>query len=176
MLKSNGADLSAVNYDHRTALHVACSEGKAEIVKHLLLNGAAVHIRDRNDRTPLMDAITNDHHDIIKLLLKCGSHMTGSARGVGEHLCAAAARGLTKRLDSYRIAGADLSQPDPSGRTALHVACLHGNLEIVEYLLKYSVNFDDIDLLGLTPLQYAKAGGHENVIKILTPIENESKT
>lgn len=172
MLKSNGADLSAVNYDHRTALHIACSEGKADMVKHLLLSGAAVHIRDRNDRTPLMDAISNDHHDIIKLLLKCGSHMTGSARGVGEHLCAAAARGLMKRLDSYRIAGADLSQPDPSGRTALHVACLHGNLEIVEYLLKHSANVDDIDLLGLTPMNYAKAGGHERVIKILPPIEN----
>lgn len=47
MLKGYGADLSAVNYDLRTALHIACAEGNEEVVKHLLLNGAAVHIRDR---------------------------------------------------------------------------------------------------------------------------------
>lgn len=109
-MKSYGADLSAINYDLRTALHIACSEGNEAVVKHLLLNGAAVHIRDRYDRTPLTEAITNDFHEIIKLLMKCGAHITGSTRGVGEGLCGAAARGLLRRLESYRLAGADLSQ------------------------------------------------------------------
>jgi 60kDa lysophospholipase len=117
MLKSYGANLSAVNYDLRTALHIACAEGNEEVVKHLLLNGAAVHIRDRYDRSPLNEAINNDHHEIIKLLLKCGSHVTGSARGLGDSLCGAAARGLIKRLESYRLAGVDLSLQDASGRT-----------------------------------------------------------
>lgn len=57
MLKSHGANLSSVNYDTRTALHVACAEGNEEVVRHLLLNGAAVHIRDRHDRSPLAEAI-----------------------------------------------------------------------------------------------------------------------
>lgn len=70
MLKSYGANLSAINYDLRTALHIACAEGKEEVVRHLLLNGAAVHIRDRYDRSPLSEAINHDHHEIIKLLLK----------------------------------------------------------------------------------------------------------
>lgn len=117
MLKSYGANLSAVNYDLRTALHVACSEGNEEVVKHLLLNGAAVHIRDRYDRSPLNEAINHDRHEIIKLLLKCGSHVTGSARALGDSLCGAAARGLIKRLESYRLAGVDLSLTDTSGRS-----------------------------------------------------------
>lgn len=117
MLKSYGANLSAVNYDLRTALHVACAEGNEEVVKHLLLNGAAVHIRDRYDRSPLSEAVNHDHHEIIKLLLKCGSHLTGSTRGMGDSLCGAAARGLLKRLESYRLAGVDLSLQDASGRT-----------------------------------------------------------
>lgn len=124
VLKGYGADLSAVNYDRRTALHVAAAEGNVDMVRHLLLNGAAVHIRDRYDRTPLLEAISHDNHEIIKLLMKCGSHITGSARAVGEHLCGAASRGSLKRLESYRMAGADLSQPDPSGRTALHVVSI----------------------------------------------------
>jgi 60kDa lysophospholipase len=59
-LKGYGADLSAVNYDQRTALHIAAAEGNLELVKYLLLHGAAVHIRDRYDRTPLMVRLTKD--------------------------------------------------------------------------------------------------------------------
>lgn len=117
MLKSYGANLSSVNYDMRTALHVACAEGNEEVVRHLLLNGAAVHIRDRYDRSPLAEAINYDYHSIIKLLLKCGSHLTISPRALGDSLCGAAARGIMKRLESYSLAGADLSMPDASGRT-----------------------------------------------------------
>ncbi|GAB0090497.1 Asparaginase [Sergentomyia squamirostris] len=167
LMKSYGADLSSVNYDHRTALHVAAAEGREDMVKHLLLHGVTVHVRDRHDRTPLMEAIANDYHEIIRLLIKCGAHITGSARGVGEFLCAAAARGLQKRLESYRLAGADLSQPDTSGRTPLHVAALHGHKELVQYLLKNYVDKDEVDLLGLTAQDYARRGGHEDICMIL---------
>lgn len=167
MLKSHGANLSAVNYDHRTALHVACCEGNLKVVKHLLAYGVSVHIRDRHDRTALMEAISCDNHEIIRILVKCGAHMTGSARSVGEQLCSVAARGILKRLESYRLAGADLSLADVSGRTALHLACLHGHLEVAKYLLKHSVDVGEADMLGLTPLDYAQKGGNSEIIKLL---------
>lgn len=163
MLKSYGANLSSVNYDLRTALHVACAEGNSEIVKHLLLNGAAVHIRDRNDRSALTEAVEHDHHEIIKLLLKCGAHMSGSTRSLGEKICGAAAKGLTRRLESYRLAGVDLSLQDSSGRTALHVAALHGHIEAVNYLLGHEVEFMQ-DFLGLTPLDYAKKASSNGLV------------
>lgn len=100
--------MSASNYDMRTALHIACSEGNLEVVKHLLLNGAAVHIRDRYDNSPLCEAISIDHHEIVKLLVKCGAHIAKSSLYVGEHLCKAAENGLLKRIESWRLAGADL--------------------------------------------------------------------
>lgn len=167
MLKSHGANLSAMNYDHRTALHIACGEGNEKMVKHLLAYGVSVHIRDRHDRTALMEAITSDCHEIIKILVKCGAHMTGSARAVGEQICSAAIRNGMKRIISYRLAGADLSQADASGRTALHVACLHGHQELVEYLLKSNVERDAKDLLGLMPYDYAERGGQMEIIDLL---------
>lgn len=108
-LKNYGADLSASNYDLRTALHIACSEGNLDVVKHLLINGAAVHFRDRYDRSPLIEAVSIDHHEIIKLMVKCGAHIAKSSTYVGENLCHAAEEGLVKRLESWRLAGADLS-------------------------------------------------------------------
>lgn len=170
MLKSYGADLSAVNYDLRTALHVACAEGNEEVVKHLLLNGAAVHIRDRYDRSPLSEAINHDHHEIIKLLLKCGSHVTGSTRGLGDSLCGAGARGLIKRLESYRLAGVDLSLQDASGRTALHLAALHGHVNAVDYLLGNEVEIYN-DMLDLSPLDYAKKGQNQNIVSKLQSLK-----
>lgn len=172
-LKGYGANLSAENYDRRTALHVACCEGNLEVVRYLLQNGAAVHIRDRYDRTPLMDAILNDNYEIIRLLLKCGAHLTGSIRAIGESLCSAAARNLLHRLESYRIAGADLSQGDPSGRTALHVAAMYGNLDVVRYLVKNYAEVNAVDYLGLTPLDYAVKVNAQAVIDFL--LEKDAK-
>lgn len=168
MLKSHGANLSAINHDHRTALHIACCEGNSKMVKHLLAYGVSVHIRDRHDRTALMEAIASDNHEIIKILVKCGAHMTGSARAVGEHLCTAAARNALKRIQSYRLAGANLSQADSSGRTALHVACLHGHRELVEYLLKCNVDVNIVDVLNLTPFNYAERGQQQDILIILS--------
>ncbi|ALC48613.1 CG6428 [Drosophila busckii] len=166
-LKAYGADLSGSNHDYRTALHLACQLGNMEIVRHLLHNGVSVHIRDRYDRTPLQEAVSTDNHEIIQLLISCGAHLTGSSRAVGEQLCAAASRGSLKRLQSYQLAGADLSLPDPSGRTALHVAALHGFVELVHYLLPFMENRHEQDFLGLSALEYAKRGNHASVIEVL---------
>lgn len=167
MLKSHGANLSAMNHDRRTALHIACGEGNEKMVKHLLAYGVSVHVRDRHDRTALIEAIASDSHEIIKTLVKCGAHMTGSARAVGEQLCSAASRNGIKRIQSYRLAGAYLSQADASGRTALHVACLHGHIELVEYLLKCNVDRYAMDLLNLTPYDYAERGHQKEIIDLL---------
>lgn len=104
-LKSHGANLSALNCDQRTALHIACCEGNIKVVKHLLAYGVSVHIRDRHDRTALMEAIASDDHDVIKILVKCGAHMTGSVRfdRLGEQLCSVAVRGHTRQMESCKF-------------------------------------------------------------------------
>ncbi|PNF24025.1 L-asparaginase [Cryptotermes secundus] len=126
-LKNSGADFSSENGDFRTPLHIACCEGNLEMVEYLLLNGACIHMKDRYGITPLLDAIHFDNHDIIKLLMKCGAHLPlAHSRNVGEELCSAAAKGSLKRLQSFQFAGADLSQPDFSGNTALHIIYVEG--------------------------------------------------
>ena len=168
MIKNYGADLSIVNSDHRTALHLAVCVGSKEIVKYLLTNGASVHLRDRYDNTPLNDAISNDRHEIIQMLMACGAHLSSSFKNIGELTCNAAARGSITRLESYRLAGANLSQQDNSGRTPLHLACLHGYVDAIEFLKQQNVNENILDLLGLSPLDYAKLGNQENVVNMLT--------
>lgn len=90
------------------------------MIKLCLIFFSSCYFR-RMDHTPLQDAIENDHHEVIKLLVKCGAHLTGSNRYLGEQLCLAASRGSITRLKSYQLAGAPMVQTDSCERTALHV-------------------------------------------------------
>ncbi|KAG8373761.1 hypothetical protein BUALT_Bualt11G0058800 [Buddleja alternifolia] len=67
MLKE-GTTPNVQDYDNRTALHLAASEGHASIVELLLSYNADVNLRDRWQRTPLADAKLYQHRDICRIL------------------------------------------------------------------------------------------------------------
>ncbi|XP_050226826.1 integrin-linked protein kinase 1-like isoform X2 [Mercurialis annua] len=56
------------DYDKRTALHLAASEGHAPIVELLLHYHANLNLKDRWRRTPLTDARLYGHRDICRIL------------------------------------------------------------------------------------------------------------
>lgn len=170
-LKGYGADISQANADGRTALHIACCEGDMKVVQRLLKMGANVHIKDRFDRTPLTDAIEYDRHEIIRVLLQCGAHLHGDAVRIGERMCSAAITGNTKRLQSYLLAGADLSQKDFSGRTPLHFAALHDHVEVIEFLLDHGADPRCADMMGETAAGLARAARAAGAIRLLTPFK-----
>ncbi len=58
--------MAVSDYDNRTPLHVAASEGNVAVVEYLLKSGASIHLRDRNEDTPLMSAINGNY--LIKYL------------------------------------------------------------------------------------------------------------
>ncbi|KAI6211524.1 No extended memory [Aphelenchoides besseyi] len=66
-----GVDLNLTDYDQRTPLHVAASEGNTEIVK-FLLNVARVEVNplDRWGRTPLDDSKFFKHANVTAILEK----------------------------------------------------------------------------------------------------------
>jgi lysophospholipase len=59
MLRREGGDYSIADYNGRTPLHIAASEGHHLLVEEMLHEGASVHQRDRQGNTPLVDAVTN---------------------------------------------------------------------------------------------------------------------
>ncbi|KAK7603806.1 hypothetical protein V9T40_003805 [Parthenolecanium corni] len=166
-LKSFGANFNTPNDDYRTPLHIACCNGNIQLIQYLLQNGCLVHVKDRDNKTPLMDATLNDHHEAIRLLKKCGGHFAASDEYVAEALCSAAARGLTLRLTSYQLAGVDLNKSDYSGRTPLHASVLTNQIETVKFLLENGVSVHVKDLLNHTPLDYAIILENKKIICLL---------
>ncbi|XP_031253297.1 integrin-linked protein kinase 1-like [Pistacia vera] len=63
-----GTPPNVQDYDKRTALHLAASEGHAPIVELLLHYKADVNLIDRWQRTPLTDARLYGHRDICRIL------------------------------------------------------------------------------------------------------------
>jgi len=69
-LKALGADINSGDYDARTAIHLAASEGRIEVLFWLLSNGAMLSATDRWGGTPLMDAKRHGHQEAVKILTK----------------------------------------------------------------------------------------------------------
>ena len=72
---SCGAQINAADYDRRTPLHLAASEGNARIVEYLLDSGGDMHAKDRWGGTPLVDAVREGHSTVAQLLRDRGATM-----------------------------------------------------------------------------------------------------
>lgn len=105
------------------------------------------------------------------MLLQCGAHLHGDAMLIGERMCAAATAANTKRLQSYLLAGADLSQKDFSGRTPLHFAALHDHTEAIEFLLDHGADPRCVDMLGETAANLAETARAAGATRLLTPFQ-----
>jgi hypothetical protein len=77
------------DYDRRTALHVAASEGHMPICKYLVSHGAKINRSDRWGGSPLDDATRHRHKDVIAYLRSLGG-APGSANKMTNFIKASA--------------------------------------------------------------------------------------
>lgn len=91
------------DYDRRTPLHVAASEGHLEICKYLVENGARINRSDRWGGSPLDDASRHRQKDVIQYLRSLGA-TTGSAN-LATNFIKAAADGDIDEIEMLLTAG-----------------------------------------------------------------------
>jgi ankyrin repeat protein len=58
------------DYDSRTPLHLAASQGALSTAEWLIASGVDLSAVDRFGRTPLMEALMNNHSTVAQLLLQ----------------------------------------------------------------------------------------------------------
>ncbi len=158
-----GASATYADYDQRTALHLACTEGHAEVAELLLVNNADPAALDSFGRTPVDDAIINGHRNILRVLRQYGAeipkHLMGahsdSNHQLGLDLVENAAKGRINAVSKCLHNGANPNFLDYDKRTALHVAAVEGHIEIVEVLLQAGADATIRDRWGATPRREA---------------------
>ncbi|XP_039306085.1 ankyrin repeat domain-containing protein 27 isoform X2 [Solenopsis invicta] len=75
--------------------------------------------------------------------------------------CASCERNWTKQRDL------NMCPKDDKGMTPLHVAVLHDQLVIVDFLLDRDTDINAVDSDGMTALHYACVKGHQNILLLM---------
>ena len=95
----NRVDVNISDYDQRTALHLACCQGHADLVGFLLDKNADVNCTDRMGFSPLVDALRHGQLQVQELLRARGGQLHGMALSV--ELCECAANGNVPRIKVF---------------------------------------------------------------------------
>lgn len=168
-LKHCGGDLQGSDYDGRTALHVAAARGNYEVVKFLLENGCSMYATDRFGHTPFLEAVLNEHFDIIDIMKETGGHIIEeNMPDLVTYVISSASSGSAGRLKALQMAGVDLSLSDYTGNTALHVAVASNQTDCVRCLLDSGLDAERENKLGQTPLTLARDLKQNNISFMLT--------
>lgn len=150
-----GTDFSASDYDYRTALHLAATEGHSHTVKFLLDNAKqsgilekVISAADRWGGTPLGDAIHHQHEDCATILREFGAPEGETSHYKDEvtvsdtlvtneapQILFAASKGDLHFLVREVARGEDILVGDYDLRTALHLAASNGHANVVSYLI-----------------------------------------
>jgi ankyrin repeat domain-containing protein 17 len=171
LLLEAGCQVDAVSERTKdTALSLACSSGRKEVVELLLSYNANKEHRNVSDYTPLSLASSGGYVDIIHLLLDAGAEInsrTGSKLGISP-LMLSAMNGHDHATLLLLERGSDINaQIETNRNTALTLACFQGRTEVVRLLLDYNANYEHRAKTGLTPLMEAANGGFTDVGALL---------
>jgi ammonium transporter Rh len=151
-------DLDVGDYDRRTALHLAASEGHTVLVAYLISRKVNVNCEDRWGNTPLREALRSNHLDCVKILKQAGATM-GATSDMDAEIFRAASTNDVKGLQALVDAGGNVNCKDYDGRTPLHVAVSDGHKEVVMFLLSRNADPNALDRWENTPLSDAMRVG-----------------
>jgi ankyrin repeat protein len=171
-LVADGHDInshnSKIGTDDSTPLHIAARYGKAEAVRTLVRLGARINEKDREGRTPLIEAVNDSgREDVVRLFVELGANLDTRDKSLKTALDWAAFAGKAELVKLLLNGGA---KPNP-GRgdkrsSPVYWSIAGGNIQVLELLVsaKADVNAPGIDM---SPLSSAALHGRSDFAKIL---------
>ncbi|MES2121441.1 MAG: ankyrin repeat domain-containing protein [Chlamydiota bacterium] len=129
-----------------SALHVACAVRDLNAVQLLCEKGASVSVKDRRGYSPVHLASLNGDVELLTILV-------GSLKGSDRLQC----------LNDCVVTSEGLS--------ALHLACMGGNLDAIHFLLANGAYVSVTDSSGRTPLEIAETEEDSEVVDAIRSFE-----
>lgn len=148
-------------------LHCAAREGHKDALGSLLILQADVNAVAAKGRTPLMEAIINNHENIVKKLCEHEELDINKKDDAGNTaLMLAVALGNVK-MTKYILnvgAGKNNDDRDSNNNTALHIGAGNKNTNILQLLLDHGANIESKNEFGQTPLMSATLKGNSKAV------------
>ena len=152
-------------------IHVASKFGKIEIVKFLKEDcNTEANDRDLRGRTPLFLASLSGQTDVVEYL---AAYHWDPSYVTNDGLSCLHAATITGKIDTVKFLINNMKSNaitrTPNGSTAMHLACEHGRIEILQYLSKLKECNIDLarDDSNQSCLHAACASGNVEVVKYL---------
>ncbi|XP_043461637.1 uncharacterized protein LOC122498119 [Leptopilina heterotoma] len=159
-----GADVDVKDGLEQTPLFYAVKTKQTEIAEMLLKAGANVNAEDSNNMMPINfafgereDTSSNEKYKpskLVTLLCSYGAELNFKTNGGGNTLVAACKIGNLKEIEFLIEHGADLLSTDEYGRTALNLAAVKYNYNLVDFLLCRGVNINNYNYEGGSVIQH----------------------
>jgi ankyrin repeat protein len=165
-LIKSGVDVNAQQKGTQvTALHIAASAGRTEVVAILLRAGADPDIPDAEGSTPLIRAVEAGKPDVVRALLQSKVNLNKikgprNFGGGGTALHSAINGSQDEIADILIAAGVDIDAVDARGETALMLAARRNDTSLVEKLIERDANVNLQDESLWTALMKAVVSGN----------------
>ena len=170
LVSEAGANLSVGDYDKRTAMHLAASEGHVDVIA-FLIDVAKVDPspHDRWGGTPLDDAIRSKKVAAVELLLSRRARKGLTAMDHAEtDMCDAASKGDVGRLREMIGSGYIAGVGDYDKRTPLHLAASENRIAALKFLVEEAhVEVNPVDRWNNSPLDDALRSRHSEAAEYL---------
>ncbi|GFR24737.1 hypothetical protein TNCT_330401, partial [Trichonephila clavata] len=134
--------INQVDNHGRTLLHHAACEGRSEVVKFLVNNGANPRIKNTFGRQPIHIAAREGHVDVIGLFLLEGIDINEADQFGYTPLHYAAYYDKLEMVQFLIVNGANIDAQAQNGATPLYFAASCGHLDTAKFLVEKGANIN----------------------------------
>src|SRR5262249_52257961 len=150
--------------DLATAIQAGASKQALEMIR----SGADVNKAQGEGSTPLLWAVNRQDYDVAKALIEKKANPNATNEFGANPLTEAARLNDDLLVIMLLDAGAKVDSANPDDETALMLAIKSGNLKMVQKLVDSGADVNRIEKFhNQTPLIYAAAGSHRDILKLL---------
>ena len=175
LLIDNKANINYADEDEFTPLNIAIESGDMELTKFLITNGANVNSLMQDGVSLIGYAIAQNNMDLLQILIENGANVnyTNGDSWADTPLKTASRLGLDNVVRILLSRNADINAVDMNGNTALHLAVISGNIDIVGELVLKGANTRIRNNDGKYPRDIARANNSAAIFEVLREAENK---
>ncbi|XP_074543078.1 histone-lysine N-methyltransferase EHMT2 isoform X2 [Halichoeres trimaculatus] len=154
--------------NRRSALHAAAQRGLLEVCYILVQAGAQVEAQDKDQRTPLLDAIINNHIEVARYLVQNGACVYHVEDDGYTGLHHAAKLGNLEIVNMLLETGqVDVNAQDSGGWTPIIWAAEHKHVEVIRALLNRGADVTINDKELNVCLHWAAYAGNVDIAELV---------